>query len=255
MGPIVFVRHPSFGITNAVSPYGTEGRGPASLAVFDPAQPDEPPRTIYQDVDINSWIWQASLSYDAQTVFFAARRASVPGQWHIYEVGVDGRNPRQITQGDCSDIAPVELPSGQLMFVSNRAGNNNVCQANRGGAIYVCQRDGTGVRRVSANTLSDHTPAVMDDGRVMFTRWDYGVDKGVFQRHGIWTMNPDGSHLQFFFGNTILDPNAFWQCVPVPGRPEVVSTFGGHHAGPYGVVGVLWNHAGLEAPGGPDFAS
>ena len=37
VGPILFARHPSFGRINAVDPYDTEGRGPASLAVFDPA--------------------------------------------------------------------------------------------------------------------------------------------------------------------------------------------------------------------------
>lgn len=251
IGPVLFVRHPTFGRINAVDPYDTDGRGPASLAIFDPARPNEPPRVIYDDPD--GAVWQASLSYDARTVFFAARRRNVPGGWHIYEVGIDGRNLRRITGGDGNDIAPVELPSGEILFVSNRAGNNNVCQANRAGALYVCRRDGTGVRRISANTLSDHTPAVMNDGRVMFTRWDYGVDKGVFQRHGVWAMNPDGTHLQLFFGNVKLDPNAFWQCVPVPGRPEVVSTFGGHHAGPYGVVGLLWNHLGIEAPRGEGF--
>ncbi|MGA2620810.1 MAG: hypothetical protein ABSF26_24575 [Thermoguttaceae bacterium] len=251
VGPIVFVRHPTFGRVNAVDPYDTPGRGPASIAVFDPARPDRPRRVIHDEP--NGSVWQAGLSYDAQTVLFAARRRNVPGGWHIFEIGTDGRNLRQITDGDGSDIAPVELPNGQIMFVSNRAGNNNVCQANRAGAIYVCRRDGTGIRRVSANTLSDHTPAVMDDGRVMFTRWDYGIDKGVFQRHGVWTMNPDGTHLQLFFGNVKLDPNAFWQCVPVPGRPEVVSTFGGHHAGPYGVVGLLWNRLGIEAPRGEGF--
>ena len=251
VGPILFVRHPSFGRINAVDPYDTVGRSPASLALFDPTRPDQPPRVIYENP--NGSIWQASLSFDARTIFFAASRPGVTGGWHIYEIGVDGQGLKQITEGDSNDIAPVELPSGQLIFVSNRAGNMNVCQANRAGAIYVCDRNGGSVRRISANTLSDHTPAVMDDGRVMFTRWDYGVDKGVFQRHGVWAMNPDGSRLQFFFGNTVLDPNAFWQCVPVPGRPEVVSTFGGHHAGPYGAVGLLWNGLGTEAPRGEGY--
>ena len=251
IGPILFVRHRTFGRINAVDPYDLDVRGPASIALFDPAKPELPPRAVYHDPD--GAVWQASLSYDAKTVFFAARRQNVPGAWHIFEIGIDGRNLRQITNGPQSDIAPVELPDGQILFVSNRAGNQNVCQANRAGALYVCRRDGTNVHRVSANTLSDHTPAVMDDGRVMFTRWDYGVDKGVFQRHGVWTMNPDGSHLQLFFGNVKLDPNAFWQCVPVPGRPEVISTFGGHHAGPYGVAGLLWNHLGIEAPRGTGF--
>ena len=253
-GPLLFVRHPTYGNINAVSPFShTAAPGPADIVVFDPARPDDPPRVIHRETDPNSSIWQAGLSFDARTVFFAARRQGVPGNFHIYEIGVDGQNLRQITRGDSSEIAPVELPGGQILFVSNYAGNMNVCQPNRAGALFVCERDGSGLRRISANTLSDHTPAVMDDGRVMFTRWDYGVDKGVFQRHGVWTVNPDGSQLRLYFGNTVLDPNAFWQCVPVPGRPEVVSIFGGHHAGPYGVAGLLWNGLGIEAQRGEGF--
>jgi len=251
LGPIVFVRHPSFGRINAPDPYEAPGKAPASIAVFDPAQPDRPPRVIYDDPDGS--IFNMSLSYDAQTVFFSAKRKDVPGGWHIYEIGIDGRNLRQITDGDGNDISPLLLPSGRIMFVSNRAGNVLVCQPGRAGVLYVCERDGSEVRRVSGHTLSDHTPQMMDDGRVMFTRWDYGVDKGVFQRQGVWTMNPDGSRLQLFFGNTILDPNSFWQAYPVPGRPEVVSTFGGHHSGPYGVIGLIWNRLGPEAPRGEGF--
>ena len=93
----------------------------------------------------------------------------------------------------------------------------------------------------------------MDDGRVMFTRWDYGVDKGVFQRHGVWTMNPDGSRLQFFFGNTVLDPNAFWQCVPVPGRPEVRLDVRRPSRRALWRGGPALEPAGLEAPRGEGF--
>ena len=256
VGPIVFVRHPSLGSMQGCCPFEDDyitGQVPASIAVFDPARPSEPPRVIYEHPESSGGIWQASLSYDAQTVFFASRRPGVPGAWHIYEIGIDGQNLRQITEGDCSDVAPVELPNGQIAFASSRSGHYNVCQANRAGALYVCERDGSGLRRISANTLTDHTPAVMDDGRIMFTRWDYGIDKGVFQRHAVWAVNPDGTRLELLFGNTVSSPNAFWQCVPVPGRPEVISTFGGHHRGPYGVLGLLWKHLGVEAPRGAGF--
>jgi hypothetical protein len=250
-GPVVFVRHPSFGRINAVNPYETPGAGPASIAVFDPATPAAQARVVYDDPA--GGIFNMSLSFDARTIFFSAKRAGVPGGWHIYEIGVDGSNLKQITSGGCDDISPAELPNGDIIFVSDRNGSVNVCQPNRAGVLFVCSRDGGKLRRVSANTLSDHSPTVMNDGRVMFTRWDYGVDKGVFQRHGVWAMNPDGTHLQLFFGNTILDPNAFWQCTQVPGRPEVVSSFGGHHSGPYGVVGLLWDQLGQEAPRGEGF--
>ena len=251
LGPIVYVRHPSFGRINAVNPYETPGVGPAAISVFDPANPDARRRLIYDDPEGS--VFNMSLSYDATTLFFSAKRKGVSGGWHIYEIGVDGSNLRQISVGGCDDISPVELPSGEVLFVSDRNGSVNVCQANQAGVLFVCNRDGGGLRRISANTLSDHSPSVMNDGRVLFTRWDYGVDKGVFQRHGVWTMNPDGTHLQLFFGNTVLDPNAFWQCMQVPGRPEVVSTFGGHHAGPYGVAGLLWDRLGQEAPRGEGF--
>jgi len=265
VGPILFVRHPGWGRMNMQSSYTynnqklnynvkyiySKGTSPSSIAVFDPARPKQEPRVIYADRRVA--IWQASLSYDAKTVFFAARHGVGKGSWNIYEIGVDGKNLKAITSSSENNIAPIELPSGKIAFVSDRAGNMNVCQANRAGVIYVCDRDGSNVHRISANTLTDHTPAVMNDGSIMFTRWDYGVDKGVFQRHGVWTMNPDGTHLQLYFGNTILDPDGFWQCVPVPGRPEVVSTFGGHHFGPYGVFGLLWNRLGIEAPRGRGF--
>jgi len=119
------------GMVAAESRYG---RGPASIAILDSAQPDQPLRVIYENP--NGSVWQASLSYDASTVFFAASRQGVLGGWHLYEIGVDGKNLKQITADDGNDIAPVELPNGQLAFVSNRAGNMNVCQANRAGAIY-----------------------------------------------------------------------------------------------------------------------
>ena len=48
----------------------------------------------------------------------------------------------------------------------------------------------------------------MDDGRVVFCRWDYGVNKNVFNRHALWTQNPDGTGVDLYFGNTVIDPYA-----------------------------------------------
>ena len=41
-------------------------------------------------------------------------------------------------------------------------------------------RDGTDVRLISGNIDSDHRPQVLADGRIIFTRWDYGIEKNVF---------------------------------------------------------------------------
>ena len=175
------------------------------------------------------------------------------GRWHIYELGVDGKNFKRITDGASNNISPIELPSGEVMFVSTRMDTCTMCQPRRSGLLYVADRDGGNVRRVSSNTLSDHTPQVMDDGRILFTRWDYGIDKNVFARQTLWTMNPDGTRFQLFFGNTIEDPNGFWEARPIPGRPEVLCVFGPHHNWQAGMIGLVWNRAGIEAPRGTGF--
>ena len=245
---IALLQCPPFYI-NAIAPYTSGGAAPASICVFDPAHPDRPPRVVFHEPQ--TAIYDMNLSYDARTIFFSARRKG--GPWHIFEIGVDGGNLKQITSGDSSNISPVLLPNGELMFVSTRAGNHVVCQQGEAGRLYVCNRDGSSVRCVSGNTLSDHTPQVMNDGRVMFTRWDYGVDKNVFCRQKIWTMHPDGTRAQLFFGNTIEDPNGFWQARAIPGRSELVCVLGPHHNYQAGMIGLVWNELGIEAPRGAGF--
>ena len=61
---------------------------------------------------------------------------------------------------------------------------------------------------------------VMNDGRILFTRWDYGVNKNVFNRHALWTQNPDGTGMDLFFGNTVIDPRSLCRGRQVPGRPD-----------------------------------
>lgn len=248
--PIAFIRCPPFRI-NAISPYTAQGASPASICVLDPLHPEKPLRVIYDDP--TGAIFDMNASYDGKTIFFAARRKGVEGGWHIYEIGVDGKGLRQITHGNSDNISPLLLPSGEIMFVSTRAGNVVVCQQGTSGVLYVCDHDGGNVRRVSGNTLSDHSPTILNNGQVLFTRWDYGVDKNVFARQTPWTMNPDGTRFQLFFGNTIEDPNGFWEARAIPGRPEVVCVFGPHHNYHAGMIGLIWNQLGFEAPRGEGY--
>ena len=249
-GPIAFIRCPHFGV-DARAPYSSAGAEPASICVFDPARPEEPVRVVFHEPGTR--IFDMNVSFDGRTIFFSARRTGVPGGWQIFEIGVDGSNLKQITHDQSDNISPCLLPSGRIIFVSTRRGHWVICAPRRAGLLYVCERDGSNVRRVSVNIDSDHTPQVTNDGRVMFTRWDYGVEKNVFARHALWTMNPDGTGFRLFFGNTIEDPAGFWQARPIPGRPEVVCTFGPHHTYQAGMIGVLWDRFGTEAPRGEGF--
>ncbi len=126
---------------------------PSSLCAFDPARPEESPRVIHDEPD--GAIYDASLSYDARTIFFSAHRPGVEGDWHIYEIGVDGRGLRQLTLGPSANISPVLLPDGRIIFVSTRHGTYVQCQPATAGLLHVMDRDGGNVQRVSANIDSD----------------------------------------------------------------------------------------------------
>ena len=114
--------------------------------------------------------------------------------------------------------------------------------------------DGTGMTCVSMNTLSDLSPQVLPDGRVLFTRWEY-VDRDLTYRQSLWTQNPDGSSYQLFFGNTIRDVGTFWQARPLPsgGSRKVVATFAPHHGYPQGAIGLIDRSYGVEGERGKSF--
>jgi hypothetical protein len=57
------------------------------------------------------------------------------------------------------------------------------------------------------NNEPDYLPSVMDDGRGIYTRWEY-TDKPLWRAQGLWTVNPDGTQVNTFSGSVgIIDPD------------------------------------------------
>ncbi|HRT28933.1 MAG TPA: hypothetical protein P5527_03975 [Kiritimatiellia bacterium] len=221
-----------------------------SIRTWEPAHPDRSAKVLFEEA--NSAIFDLNLSYDARTVFFSMRRDRAQC-WQIYEMNVDGTGVRQITSGPHYNVSPVPLPDGRLAFISSRTpGTHTVCQSGPSTHVYVMNRDGSDVRRLSANTLSDFGLDIMADGRLLFTRWEY-VDVTLTYRQSLWTQRPDGCQLLLWFGNTILDPATFWQAREIPGRYAAVCTFTSHHHTPHGAIGLVSNRNGPEAPRGTGF--
>jgi len=245
--PILFVRRPMMSV-NAIAPFQYSVVKPASICVFDPSKPDQSVRVVVSEPDLS--IYDMSLSYDAKTIYFSAKSHA---GGHIYSVGVNGKGLRQLTRGAHDNISPVQLPNGRIMFVSTRLGTYVQCQGRKASNLFSMNFDGSEVRHLSGNIDSDHTPRVMNDGKVLFSRWDYGIEKNVFARHALWTINPDGTQFQLVFGNTIEDPAAFWKGRSIPGRPEIVCVLGPHHSYQAGMIGIVTTHFGPEAPRGRGF--
>ncbi len=222
-----------------------------SIRIFDPSKPNEPARSIFSDPD--GCIFDMNVSFDAKTLLFSYRSKGEK-YWHIYRIGTDGQGLRQLTDEPFYDISPMELPDGDIVFVSTRRGGYTLCQPGPASNLYRMSADGSNIRCVSMNTLADFSPQMLPDGRVLFTRWEY-IDRDLTYRQSLWTQNPDGTAYQLYFGNTIRDVGTFWQARPLPERSDaVVATFAPHHGWPHGAIGLITNREGLEAPRGKGFA-
>lgn len=179
--------------------------------------------------------------FDASRIYFAYRpnRSPVPGwapYWHLMVMNTDGSDLRQITDGPYHDYYPSPLPDGSLAFISTRVEARFLCWRPQAFVLFRMEADGSNIRPLSHANLSEWTPSVMRDGRILWTRSEY-VDKGADFGHTLWAIRPDGTHPELVFGNNT--PNCYINAHEVPGTQEIVCTLfshGGDHNGPVGLI-------------------
>jgi hypothetical protein len=99
--------------------------------------------------------------------------------------------------------------------------------------LHRMNRDGGEVTLLSASYLMDFTPAALEDGRILYTRWEY-VDRPAIPIQSLWAIRPDGTGLSGFFGNRVLDPGTFMQARPIPGTGKVLCLLTAHNGDPRG---------------------
>lgn len=169
------------------------------------------------------------VHYDARKILFSYRPGGTK-YFHLYEIDVDGRGLRQLTDGPFDDIEPTYLPDDSIVFPSSRCRRFIACWYTPTATLHRMDADGKNLRPLSSNIVHENTPAVLPDGRVMYTRWEY-VDRAPQKFHGLWTMNPDGTVQAIFFGNT--QPPGEWVLMidakPIPGTDRVVAVFSPGH--------------------------
>ncbi len=153
--------------------------------------------TIFEDKQ--GGIRDPVVHYDAERILFSYRKGGQP--WHhLYEINLDGRNLRQLTDGPYDDIEPCYLPDGGIVFISSRCNRWVNCWLTKVATMHRCDADGGRIRQLSANIEQDNTPWPLPDGRVLYQRWEY-VDRSQVDYHHLWTANPDGTGETVFYGN------------------------------------------------------
>jgi len=178
------------------------------------------------------------LSFDAKRVVFCWKPAWQEG-YRIYECRVDGSGLRQLTFPEANeaeivrlyrardhyhhgtdDMDPCYLPDGDICFISTRCQYGILCDAPDDFTTTVLYRmngDGGNMEKLTNSSVSETTPSVTPDGRILYTRWEY-VDKGAVSVKCIWAMRPDGSGSVEIYGNDISLPPTMAHPRSLPGE-------------------------------------
>ncbi|MFZ2641510.1 MAG: hypothetical protein WA117_10970 [Verrucomicrobiia bacterium] len=170
------------------------------------------------------------VHYDGGQLLFAYRKGGAK-HYHLYESNVDGTGLRQLTSGDCDDVDADYLSDGGIVFVSSRCNRFVPCYHTQAGVLYRMDADGSNIRLLSGNNVGDHHPAMLPDGRVLYTRWEY-VDRAPQKFHSLWTMNPDGTDQMVLFGNSVSPTGKYVvmiDALPIPGSDKIVTVFSPGH--------------------------
>lgn len=209
--------------------------------VIDPSTPETLGAGVYRDPE---------LSWDATRVLFAFK-GSQDGDTALYEIGLNGKGLRRITQPgeDCHqiedpqgligrgrhDITPCYLPDGRIAFTSTRSGGLVMCFNSYIDTLHTVNPDGTDLRTISVNNVNEFDPAVLPDGRLLYGRWEY-VDKTALYLQSLWTVHPDGTQETALFGNNLAKPTAILDARPVPDSPLIAATLTPHNGQAVGAI-------------------
>lgn len=193
--------------------------------------------------------WRPDLSFDGQRVLFCYKPHDGKS-FHLYETNLDGTGLRQLTDGDYDDIDPLYLPDGHILFTTTRGNSHVRC----GPFIYSyilarCDADGRNIYLISYNGEPDYVPALLNDGRVIYSRWEY-TDKPLWRVQSLWTTNQDGTHTSAFWGNQSVWPDHLCEPRPIPGSNRVMFSGVGHHDWFSGSIGIVDPAKGRNFPQG-----
>ena len=201
-----------------------------------------------------------------------ADKANVPEDafYHVFEMNLDGTGRRQLTRGRYDDFDARYLPSGEIVFVSTRKGQFLQCTRANAAAtttadlpdsyvrcggdnyrpvpvftLHVMDADGRDLRPISAFENFEWTPAVADDGRILYSRWDY-IDRFNGHFFSLWSTNPDGTNPQLVYGNYTSRPQAVLEARAIPNSRRLVFTASAHHSITGGSIVLLDRNRGTE---------
>mgnify|MGYP005834032231 CR=1 FL=1 len=210
------------------------------LAVF--SLRDHSVRSLYRP-EGGRFIGDVDLHWDADRLLFSSLDAK--NRWQVFELNLPqvlepaggsaagGPAVRQLTgeQPDVDSYDACYLPDGRIIFGStaNFVGVPCVFGSSHVSMLYRMDADGKNIRQLCFEQDHDWCPAVLNNGRILYLRWEY-TDTPHSQTRLLFHMNPDGTEQMEYYGSNSYWPNGIFYARPVPNHPtKVVGIVTGHH--------------------------
>lgn len=219
--------------------------------------------------------YKPELSYDGKTIYFSWCNSqehrwiwTPETTWKIFKTTVDGNEIEQLTDGAYNDFDVCELPSGRLVFCSERRGGFIRCFGESASlrvttaVMHTMKNDGSDIYPISYFETSEWRPVVDNNGALVFSRWDY-TDRENCLGSTFWTCAPDGRNPRSPQGNYPYPWDTFEDCQhgdhrfgrcddapsglpmtqmqfrPIPGSHKYVFTAAPHHGESFGSLCML----------------
>jgi len=242
------------------------GPGPVILGNWQSEHPSE--TVLLEGKMPPGCVTHPDLSFDAKRVLFSfCDHTEKKSQWRrflVYEAALDGSWVRQVTGTEkdpmagwegrmtslIEDYDPCYLPDGGFAFITTRSQTFGRCHGSRYVPTYMLFRgelDGTGIRQLSFAEANEWDPAVMHDGRIVYTRWDY-INRHDTIYQSWWTIRPDGTDTRHFYSNYSRTPCMTAEAQAIPNSNLVVGTGTDHHGRTEGSIFVVDPRLGQDGP-------
>jgi hypothetical protein len=201
----------------------------ARLMMRERASPSAPEKSItdrlFSGEDLNLYdVKDLTADYEGKKILFALHKPLLENvdddeqpTWEIWQYLPATDTLSRVIESDIvaaqgDDAAPVLLPDGRIVFTSTRQKSSKSRLLDEGkpqyaslaegennpaSVLHIMQGDGTDIQQISFNQSHDLSPAVLKDGRIVFTRWDH---MGSVSGMHLYTIRPDGTELSLYYG-------------------------------------------------------
>ena len=204
------------------------------IAVLSPVRPEGRLTTLFRP-EQGRFVGDVDLHFQADKLLFSM--PGPKGRWQIWEIRTDGTGLRQVTSDSEADVDNYDacyLPNGRIIFDSTRCFQGVPCVGGSNTVANLClmDADGKNVRQLCFDQDHNWCPTVLNDGRILYSRWEYSDTPHYFTRM-LFRMNPDGTNQTEYLGSNSPWPNSIFYARPIPNHPtKVVAVISGHHGVP-----------------------